>query len=171
LLIASAVLAARGKLALEVVLLTAFGGATVGGMVGWIAGIKGGRALMTRRGPFLRLRARALRRGEEVFRRAPALSVLLAPSWVCGIHHVRAALYVPLNALSAVAWTLGIGLSAYFVGPAVLDLVSDAGLVMAILLGVLIVVGIGLGTLARRRARGRSATSPPAETPPPGDPR
>jgi membrane protein DedA with SNARE-associated domain len=175
LLIAAAVLAARGKLALGIVLLTAFGGAVAGGIVGWLAGIKGGRMLLTRPGPLLRLRLRALRRGEEVFHRAPALSVLLAPSWVCGIHHVRSAVFLPLTVLSAAAWALGIGLAAYFVGPTVVDLVADAGTALLIALAVLIVVGVILGIRARRRSHRRAtATSepiPPAESPPPADPR
>ncbi len=176
LLIGAAVLAARGKLSLEAVLLTAFVAATIGGVVGWIAGMKGGRALMERRGPLLRLRLRALRRGEEVFQRAPALSVLLAPSWVCGIHHVRSALYLPLNAASAVLWTLGIGLSAYFVGPPVVDLVNDAGTALIIGFGVLVIVGLLVGSIARRRTRARtvrarSSPSPPSDTAPPADPR
>lgn len=176
LLIAAAVLAARGKLALDVVLITAFLAATLGGIVGWLAGIKGGRALMARPGPLLRLRLRALERGEEVFQRAPALSVLLAPSFVCGIHHVRAALYLPLNAASAVLWTLGIGLGAYFVGPPVVDLVDDAGTALLIGFVLLVVVGVLIGVFARRRsrkaraeARARSGPSRPTGTEPPAD--
>lgn len=188
LLIAAAVLAARGKLSIGLVLGTAFGGAMMGALVGWIAGIKGGRALMMRPGPLLRLRLRALRRGEEVFHRAPALSVFLAPSWISGFHHIQMAIYIPMQALSAACWTLGIGLSAYFVGPAVVDLVTDAGTVLAAALAVLVVVGLVLGALARRRghhgrplpcddatadaaATGTSAPSPGADTAPPADPR
>ena len=43
---------------------------------------------------------------------------------------MRASLYVPVNALSALGWALAIGLGAYWVGPSITDLASDEGLVV-----------------------------------------
>jgi membrane protein DedA with SNARE-associated domain len=88
-----------------------------------------------------------------VFQRAPVAAVLLAPSWVAGIHRVSAAVYLPLNAVGAAAWALGIGLGAYLAGPPVVDLVGDAGTVLGILLVVFVVLVVGAELLRRYRRR------------------
>jgi membrane protein DedA with SNARE-associated domain len=160
-LIAAAVLAAKHHLPIGWVLLVAWAGATVGGLGGWVVGLRAGRAVLSRPGPLLRLRLRALERGEQVFQRAPVTAVLLAPSWIAGIHRVRAAVFVPVNALGAAAWAGGIGLGAYFVGPPVVDFVGDAGVVLGGLLVLLVVLVLGGEALRRHRATGRSAPSRP----------
>jgi membrane protein DedA with SNARE-associated domain len=151
LLIAAGVLAARHRLDLGSVLLVAFLAASAGGIVGWLAGMVGGRRIVTAPGPLRGLRHKAVARGEEVFQRVPVLAIVLTPAWVAGIHHVRPALYIPTNFISAALWTGGIGVGAYFVGPAVIDGVKDAGIVLGsgIVLFVLAVIGLEL----RRRHR------------------
>ena len=71
-----------------------------------------GRALLSAPGPLHGLRLRALDRGDEVFKRYVAVAVIVAPTWIAGIHRVRPAVYLPLNALGAVVWAVGIGLGA-----------------------------------------------------------
>jgi membrane protein DedA with SNARE-associated domain len=151
-LIAAGVLAAKHHLAIGAVLIAAFAGATLGGVLGWLAGVKLGRRALAGRGPLQRLRHRALDRGEDVFRRAPVLAVLLAPSWVAGIHRVRLVLYLPVNILGAAAWTGGIGLGAYLAGPPIVDLVGDTSSLMLIGLVALVVLVLGTETVRRRRA-------------------
>lgn len=157
LLIAAGIFAASGKLDIATVLVSAFLGATVGGVIGWLAGLKAGRAVLSLPGPLQRLRLRALARGERVFQRYPVWAVILTPAWVAGIHAVRSAVYQPLNVLSAALWTLGVGLGAYFVGPSVVDLVSDLGLATGILLGVFVAV-IVVSVIRRRRVEAPSAS-------------
>jgi membrane protein DedA with SNARE-associated domain len=152
LLIAAGVLAAKHQLAIGTALIAAFAGAALGGVVGWLAGIKLGRRVLAGRGPLQRLRLRALERGEDVFRRAPVLAVLLTPSWVAGIHRARMVLYLPVNALGAAAWAGGIGFGAYLVGPPVVDLVGDTSSLMLIGLVVLVALVLGTETVRRRRA-------------------
>src|SRR6059058_2171381 len=60
-LIAAGIAAGRGKVDISSILVVAWVGAMVGGAVGWLIGIRGGRALMTRPGPVYRLRRRLLR--------------------------------------------------------------------------------------------------------------
>lgn len=158
-LIAAGVIAARHHLDITSVVVVAWVGATAGGIVGWVAGIKAGRALLTAPGPLLRLRRSAVARGDEVFKRFPVIAILLTPSWIAGIHRVRAALYLPTNAAGAATWAAGIGLGAYFVGPTVVDLVQDLGLITAIGVAVLVVVGVALG-IAQRRRRRRGTVAP-----------
>jgi membrane protein DedA with SNARE-associated domain len=154
LLIAAGILAAKGKLDLVETLLVAFGSAVLGGIVGWLLGLKAGRTLLERPGPLMRFRRRALRRGDEVFERYPAFAIVMTTSWMAGINQARTGPFMLWNAVGALIWTLGIGLGAYFAGPPIVDLVGDLGWIT--LIGV---VGVVLGGVAlelgRRRRRRR----------------
>ncbi|HEV3390928.1 MAG TPA: hypothetical protein VG057_18035 [Solirubrobacteraceae bacterium] len=151
LLIAAAIIAAKHKLDITPVLIWAFVGAVTGGLLGWLAGWFGGRTVMTAPGPLRNLRLRAVERGEEVFDRLTVIAILLAPSFVAGIHRVGPVLYNVTNVVSAAVWAVGIGLAAYYIGPPVLDVLSDVGTVTAIGLVVLVLVGVGLEIRRRRR--------------------
>jgi len=151
LLIAAAIVAAKHKLDLTPVLIWAFVGANVGGIVGWLAGLIAGRSVMIAPGPFRGLRLKAVERGEEVFRRLTVIAILLTPAWVAGIHRVGTGVYLTTNVLSALVWTLGIGLGAYYAGPPVLDVMVDIGWISAIGLGILIAAAIGFEVVRRRR--------------------
>jgi membrane protein DedA with SNARE-associated domain len=152
-LVAAGIFAAQHRLDIATVIAVAWLGATVGGVGGWMIGRKAGRAVLTAQGPFLRLRLAAVRRGDEVFTRIPVVAIVLAPSWVAGIHGVRARLFLPVNAASALLWAGGIGLGAFFAGPAVLDVVNDLGWVLGGALVVAVAVALGFGVVQRRRAR------------------
>ena len=153
-LIAEAVFAARHDLDIASVIVVAWIGAGAGGMLGWWAGMKGGRALITARGPLHGVRVRAVARGEAVFARHPVLAIYLTPSWVAGIHRPPTTLYVIVNAASSLLWAAGIGLGAYFAGPPVLDIVSDMGSVLTVLLVAIVLAGVA-AELWRRRRRSR----------------
>jgi membrane protein DedA with SNARE-associated domain len=153
LLIAASVVAAKHKLDLTPVLIWAFVGAITGGIVGWWVGRVLGRSVMTAPGPLLRLRLKAVERGEEVFERLTVIAILLTPAWVAGIHRAGTTVYMITNLVSAAVWTVGIGVAAYYAGPPVLDVLQDVGTVTAVGLGVLVAVGIGFEVTRRRRRR------------------
>jgi membrane protein DedA with SNARE-associated domain len=153
LLIAAAIVAAQHKLDLTPVLVWAFAGAATGGVVGWEVGRVLGRSVMTAPGPLRRLRLKAVERGEEVFERLTVIAILLAPSWVAGIHRAGTAVFLITNTVSAAVWAVGIGLAAYYVGPPVIDVLSDVGTATAIGLGVLVLLAIGFEVNRRRRSR------------------
>jgi membrane protein DedA with SNARE-associated domain len=153
LLIAAGIIAAKHKLDIAPVLIWAFVGATLGGIAGWWIGMVAGRTVMTGPGPFRRLRLRAVERGEEVFQRLTVIAILLAPSWVSGINRAGPIIYNVTNAVSAAAWAVGIGLGAYYVGPAVLDVLADVGTVTAIGLVSLVLVGVGFEIRRHRHAK------------------
>jgi membrane protein DedA with SNARE-associated domain len=157
-LIAAGVFAARNKLDITPVLLVAWVGATSGGVVGWLVGMKAGRSVLTARGPLRAMRLKAVTRGEQVFKRMEVLAILLTPSWIAGINRAGAGVFLPVNAASAVLWAAGIGLGAYYVGPAVLDLANDLGLVASAAVVVLVAAGIGV-EIVRRRRRGAHTQS------------
>ena len=150
LLIAAGVLAAQHRLDLVTVLLVAWVAATVGGIVGWVIGLKAGRPVLVAPGPLLHLRIGAVARGETVFARFAVIAIVMTPSWIAGMHRVRAAIYLPTNAASAALWAGGIGLGAYFIGPTVVDFVQDLGFVSVVGIVLLIVAGVVIEIRRRR---------------------
>jgi membrane protein DedA with SNARE-associated domain len=163
-LIATGVLAAKRHLDITPVILWATIGANVGGIAGWLVGMKAGRAVLTRPGPLYKVRRRAAARGDEVFHRLEVVAILLTPSWVSGIHRARARLYLPANGLSALAWAVGFGLASYYAGPPVLEFASDFGTIGTIGLVALVVLAAGLEVY--RRVRRHRATDGPQEPDP-----
>jgi membrane protein DedA with SNARE-associated domain len=157
-LIAAGVFAAKHKLDISPVVLAAWVGATVGGVVGWLIGLKAGRSVLTARGPLRAMRLRAVGRGEEVFKRMEVLAILLTPSWIAGINRAGAGVFLPVNAGAALLWAAGIGLGAYYIGPPVLDLVNDLGLVASAVVVLLVAGAIGV-EIVRRRRRGAQTRS------------
>ncbi len=154
LLIAGGILAAKGKLDLTEVLIVAFLASLLGGIIGWVLGLKAGRALLERPGPLLRFRRRALRRGDEVFQRYPAFAVMMTTSWIAGINRAGTSVFMLWNAVGAALWTLAIGLGAYFAGPPIVDLVGDSSwlAVFGVVGVVLCAVALEIGRRRRRRS-------------------
>jgi membrane protein DedA with SNARE-associated domain len=155
-LIAAGIFAARHKLDIASVVVVAWAGAFAGGIVGWALGFKAGRAVITAPGPLLRLRRRAVEHGEEVFARWAVLAIVFTPSWIAGIHRVRARLYVPVNAIASAGWAAGIGLGAYYVGPTVVDFVGDLGIATIVVI-VFLAVAVAASAMRRRRRAAREA--------------
>jgi membrane protein DedA with SNARE-associated domain len=158
-LAAAGLFAARDQLSLSVVLAVAFAAANIGGIAAWVLGIKAGRAIVTVRGPLRSTRLKVLARGEQVFARYPKTAVMMTPAWVAGIHHVRASVFLPINALSAVIWAGGIGLGGYFAGPTILDWWDDVGTVAGIGVAVLAAGLVGGEIIRRRRRRAGGASA------------
>lgn len=154
LLLAAAVLAANHELDLTTVVAVAWLAATAGGMLGWLIGLKAGRAVFTAPGPLRWLRIRTVERGEAIFARHPIIAVVMAPSWVAGIHRVRSAVYIPVNAASAAAWAVGIGVGGYLIGPPMLDAFNDAGTGFSIVIVAVAAAIVGL-EITRRYRRSR----------------
>ena len=100
-LVAGGILAAQGRLDLAELLVVAWLGAAVGGVAGWAVGRHAGRPLLSTEGPLHRQRVAALERGERFFARFGVLAVYFAPSWVAGSTGLRAARFLPANALAA----------------------------------------------------------------------
>jgi membrane protein DedA with SNARE-associated domain len=164
-LIATGVLAARHHLDITPVILWAAIGANLGGIAGWLVGMKAGRAVLTRPGPLYAIRRRAAERGDEVFHRLEVLAILFTPSWVSGIHRAAAHLYLPINGLSAIGWAVGFGLASYYAGPPVLEFASDFGTIGTIGLVALVALVVGLEVyrrVRRHRAAGRAEEPGPA---------
>src|SRR2546421_303040 len=81
-LAAAGVLAASGRLDLAEVVSVAFVGAAVGGVVGWLIGMKLGHSVFGGPGPLRRTRLRVLAVGERFYDRYGVLAVFFTPSWL-----------------------------------------------------------------------------------------
>jgi membrane protein DedA with SNARE-associated domain len=160
-LIAAAVFAAKHKLDIASVVIVAFLGAAGGGILGWVIGLKAGRAVLTRPGPLHQYRLKALERGDALFARWTPLAIFLTPSWMAGIHNVGVVKYNTLNATIAAGWAAGIGVGAYFAGPPVVDAVSDLGTATGVILAVAVAAAVAGGILRRRR-KGQAGEPAPA---------
>jgi len=151
------VLAGQHKLDLGSVLVVGWLGAAGGAIAGWLLGLAAGRRVLTVRGPLHRLRMRALAHGDRVFERHPVLGILLAPAPLSGIHQVRASVFLITTVVSAAVWAAGIGVGAYFVGPPIVEAVSDEGTLATIGLIVLVAGTAAAEVIRRRRRRATSA--------------
>jgi membrane-associated protein len=156
-LISGGLLAGRGRLDLVWVIGSAWLGALVGGVAGWLVGLRAGRALASPSGPLAGARRATLARGDRFYARFGFVAVFLTPSWIAGIHRVRASRYLPANALAALVWAVLYGAGGAIVGPSIADLASDLGLVGAIVVAGLVVAGAIAAISARRRRRRRRA--------------
>jgi membrane protein DedA with SNARE-associated domain len=164
LLLAAGVFAAKHKLDLSPVIVVAFVGATLGGIVGWLIGLKAGRFVLTAPGPLHSIRLDAVEKGELAFKRMEAMAIFLVPSWVAGINRAGPGIYNLVNAASALGWAVAIGVGGYYIGAPIVEWVDDlgtAGLVVAIALGVgavtVAVVRRHQGAVRRRAEREGSA--------------
>jgi membrane protein DedA with SNARE-associated domain len=158
-LIGAGIAASRGHPDIASIILFAWGGATVGGVVGWLIGRYGGRRVVLAGRWLHGTRERALEQGERFFKRFGWLAVYLAPSWVAGINGMSAGRFLPANAVWALAWALGLGLGSYAIGPSVRDISADIGLIGTLLLAAL-AIGAVLATrsgIRRRRGGGPDA--------------
>lgn len=162
-LITAAVLAGRGKLSIELVILLAATGAIVGDNIGYVIGRKGGRWLLERPGRFHRQRLDVLRTGEPFFERHGPKAVFLGrfvlglrvwASWLAGATRMHWRSFVLWNALGGICWATAIGLLAYFLGNSAGNAIETFGIYGL----VAAVVAIASAVLLHRRAKRRSSS-------------
>jgi membrane protein DedA with SNARE-associated domain len=152
-LIAAAILAANHHLDLPSLIAVAWLGATAGGLVGWLVGLKAGRGIVTAAGPLRHHRLAVVARGDRFFARFGVVAVLFTPSWIAGIHAMPWTRYVPINAVSALVWAVGVGLGAYVIGPPIADIVGDIGAGAWLVIGALVLGATIILLLRKHRAR------------------
>jgi membrane protein DedA with SNARE-associated domain len=165
LLITASLLAAHGKLNIEAVLGTAIAGTTLGGMIGYWIGTRGGHVLILRFGRFLKIGEPELLRLERSFDRYGFWFVLVARFFevlrqiqgiVAGAVEMSLRRFILANFLGGVLWTLVWGLGSWKLGRQIHsydDLTEKAGSIVVVLtLGVLLVL---FGIYLKHRWRGR----------------
>ena len=164
-LVAAAVLASQGKLEIWLVILIGVTSAIVGDNIGYLCGRKFGRSVFTVPGPFMNHRVRAIRAGDQFFDRHGAKAVFIgrwialvrfATAWLAGINRMPFRQFFFWNALGGITWGVTFGLVGYFGGKAAAHVLTDAGIVGAVLLAVTIVVGLVMLRRRERRAARRT---------------
>jgi membrane protein DedA with SNARE-associated domain len=168
-LITAGVLASRGKLQIEWVIVTAAAAAIVGDNIGYVIGRKGGRWLLERPGRFHRQRLEVLETGEPFFKRHGAKAVFFGrfllglrvwASWLAGATRMHWRTFVVWNALGGITWATGIGLLAYFLGNSAGNAIETFGIYGLVAVLVAIVSAI---VLHRRAHRKSASAEEPAE--------
>jgi membrane protein DedA with SNARE-associated domain len=161
-LITAGIVASRGHLSIEVVVLVAAAAAILGDNVGFAIGRRYGRRLLAwKGGPFARHRRRLLEIGEPFFDRHGPKAVFLGrwvsglritAAWLAGANRMSWPTFTFWNALGGVCWAASIGLAAYYAGHTVETIARTAGLAAAG--GVVLAGGLlyAITKLRRRRA-------------------
>ncbi len=170
-LVAGAALAKHGGLEIEVVIAVAAAAAIIGDSAGYAVSRRYGRKLLTRPGRTQARRLEVLTRGEAFFDRHGPKAVFFGrwitglrvwASWLAGITHMPYRQFLMWNALGGVTWAITIGLVGYIVGTAAEQIITQAGLGAAIVVGVVIIAAI----IYFHIRRGRKTTSQPREPEP-----
>ena len=124
-LITAALLASRGDLNIELVIVLAAAAAIVGDNIGYLIGRKGGRWALERPGRFHRERLRVIATGEPFFERHGPKAVFFGrfvlglrvwASWLAGATQMRWRSFLLWNALGGICWATIVGLIAYLLG-------------------------------------------------------
>jgi membrane protein DedA with SNARE-associated domain len=160
-LIAFGVLASEGHYSITSVIAVAAAGAIVGDNLGyWLIGRVGGRALFRRWRWLSRYSDRILPRAESLMSRYGGAAVFFGRfvailrytvAWVAGLSRMPWWRFLFWNAAGAVCWATAVGLTAYYGGKAVADAIARYG----VYAGIVIVVGIVIGSLIVRFAHTR----------------
>lgn len=140
-LIAAALLAAEGHMAIVAVIAVAALGAIAGDSLGYLLGRRLGRAALLSPGPGRRWRQDALDAAGDLFARYGALAVFvgrfvglgrIAVAWTAGAGRMPWRRFVTWNALACSAWAALVGGLAYFAGAAGARWIALAGAALAV---------------------------------------
>lgn len=164
-LVTGGVLASRGKLTIEWVIVVAAAGAIVGDNIGYLIGKNGGRWLLERPGRFYEQRQEVLRTGEPFFERHGPKAVFFGrfvaalriwASWLAGATRMHWRTFFVWNALGGILWATGVGLLSYFLGKVAGNAIEDFGLFG---LAVIVVTVVVFLIIRRRHRRAASDAS------------
>lgn len=159
-LIAAAILASNGDLAIEGVILVAAGAAIVGDNIGYWLGRSAGRPLLYKWSVSARFADRVMPPAERFFERHGGKAVFLARffggvrvtgAWMAGIVRMEWWKFLFWNAAGGIVWAVAVGLIAYYGGHAAADVIEKYGLYGGIAVVVIVVVGLVAFHFLRRR--------------------
>jgi membrane protein DedA with SNARE-associated domain len=127
-LIAAAVLASQGHGSIVWTIVLAIVAAILGAGISYAVGRRFGRGLLRRWPWFERVTKPGVERSDEFFRRHGAKAVVLGRfvpvlratlGWMAGVGRMGLLRFLLANVAGAIAWGIGVGLIAYYVGGAV----------------------------------------------------
>jgi membrane protein DedA with SNARE-associated domain len=179
-LILAAVLASEGKLQIWLVIVIAAASAIVGDNIGYWLGRVIGREVLEAPGPFQKRRKHLIAIGQRFFDKHGGKAVFLgrwialvriAAAWFAGIEEMNFLEFFLWNAAGGITWATAYGLVGFYGGKGAADAITHYGVIAAIVLGVLIVVGLVAMKIRERRAErkvdaGESQADPEPPSPP-----
>ena len=143
-LVTAAAFASRGQISITLVIITAALAASVGGVLGYWIGNRGGLALVGRYGGYLGLRPAHIERVHGFFERNGAKTILFGRfvavlrTWaavIAGAASMSFTRFVTYNTISSVVWAIVFGLLGFYFGkdlPLLQHYISRASLVILI---------------------------------------
>jgi membrane protein DedA with SNARE-associated domain len=178
-LILAAVLASQGKLNIVLVLVIGIASAIIGDNLGYLLGRKIGREVLEAKGPFLKRRKMLIAAGDRFFDKHGGKAVFLArwvalvrvaAAWLAGINEMKFIHFFAWNALGAITWGTTFGLVGYYGGKSAANAITHYGVIAAIVLGVLIVLGLVVWQIRERRAHHAAEAAVEADPADPPEP-
>jgi membrane protein DedA with SNARE-associated domain len=124
-LVTAAAFASHGRISIYVVVLLAALGATIGGAIGYLIGLKGGLPLIVRYGGYIGVRKSHIERAHAFFERNGAKTILfgrfiaLLRTWaavVAGAACMSFTQFVAYNTLGSVLWAIVFGFLGFYFG-------------------------------------------------------
>ncbi len=169
-LVAAAVLASQGRLNIVLVIAIGVASAIIGDNIGYLIGRKLGREVLSAPGPGQQHRIKALDAGDRFYDKHGSKAVFfgrwvalvrVAAAWLAGINHMQFRRFFFWNALGALTWGITVGVLGYVAGHAIVNVISEVGVIAAIVLAVAAVVGLGYVRVRKRRRELDSAGADP----------
>jgi membrane-associated protein len=160
-LVLAAVLASQGKLEIWLVILIGAASAIIGDNIGYLLGRVLGREVLTAPGALHERRVSLIAIGDRFFEKHGPKAVFIgrwialvrfATAWLAGINEMRFPQFFFWNALGGISWAITYGLVGYFGGKAAANVLAQAGIVGAVVLGVVVVGGLGYVKFREHRA-------------------
>jgi membrane protein DedA with SNARE-associated domain len=159
-LVAAAVLASQGRLNIVLVIVIGVASAIIGDNIGYLIGRRLGRDVLSAPGPGQQHRIKALDAGDRFYDKHGSKAVFfgrwvalvrVAAAWLAGINHMPFRRFFFWNALGALTWGITVGVLGYVAGHAIVNVISEVGVIAAIVLAVAAVVGFGYVRVRKRR--------------------
>lgn len=162
-ILTAGILAREGRLEIGVVVAVAAVAAVVGDNLGYLLARRGGRGLLTARGPRRERRLKLLERGERFFARYGGRAVFLGRwiafarvtvPWLAGASRMPQRRFLLWNALGGLTWSGTVGLAGYGVGAAARTIFTSTAAAGVALLAVLALTAAWRAHRARGAAAG-----------------
>jgi membrane protein DedA with SNARE-associated domain len=172
-LVTAAAYASSGHISITIVIALAALGASVGGVLGYWIGIKGGLPLVTRYGGYIGVKKSHVDRAHAFFERNGSKTILfgrfvaILRTWaaiVAGAAAMSFTKFVTYNTIGSIVWAIVFGLLGFYFGR---DLPLLEKYISRVSFGVLVVaiVGIALFLLLKRSKAGAQSTADAATSP------
>jgi membrane protein DedA with SNARE-associated domain len=166
-LVTAAAYASSGHISITIVIALAALGASVGGVLGYWIGIKGGLPLVTRYGGYVGVKKSHVDRAHAFFERNGSKTILfgrfvaILRTWaaiVAGAAAMSFTKFVTYNTIGSIVWAIVFGLLGFYFGR---DLPLLEKYISRVSFGVLVVavVGIALFFLLKRSKAGAQSTA------------